>query len=101
MWANNLDKRKKVIKETVVNLVDYSKRELETAASRTEFRNKMGSEYLDFWKKLSAEKSKLFQGQDIGKWRLDSSVLSQVPSNLLLKDESLAKSLMLSEKTKA
>lgn len=87
IWANNLEKRKNCIKNSVVSLVDYSKRELETAATRTEFRNKMGQDYLDFYKKLNSEKLKLFQSNDFGKWKLDPAVLSQIKVNDLMENE--------------
>ena len=53
-WATNLERRKDVIKNSIVSLVDFSKKEMQIAASRVDFRNKMGSDYWQiFYQKYS------------------------------------------------
>lgn len=100
-WANNLDRRKDVIQKSLVNLVDYSKKELETADENVKFRNKLGNDFVEYYKRIHGEKHKLFKGSDIRNWQLSPEVASHIPNNVLQKDEELAKALILHDKTKS
>jgi len=100
-WSNNLERRTNVIRDTVVNLVEYSKKELDVAAENIIFRNKLGNDFVDYYKKLHTEKGKLFKSKNISEWKLTPEVHNHIPNNTLLNDEELAKALILPDRTKS
>jgi hypothetical protein len=99
VWSEILLRERNTLLVNMVRPLKYEKHIWTAVADLLDLRTSIARDYLDGWKELDYNKTKLWDKKDRKKWELDPRAVSRLDPKYL-DDERIAKKLILAEETR-